>query len=366
VQQALVRRVLAHLEARTTDTGAGPHAQPVASYIDPVQYARESHTLFGELPLAIGHSSQLANPGDFITHDWSGSPLLVVRHDDGTLAASLNVCRHRGTRVEEAKCGGKKAFVCPYHAWTYGRDGALLSIPHRDGFPNVSERGLARVPVAEDAGLVIIRPRPDWLGSIADELAGFGTTTAHVYDPRTVTKELSWKLAIDIFLETYHLRMAHRDSIYRLFFDNVGLVDPLGPHLRTVFPKRTIRELADQSPATWQVRAHANVLYHLFPNTLALVQPDHVSMFHAWPLGPARTLIHSYTLVPEVPTTDKARRHWDANNAILYAATDEDFALGESIQRGLGSGANREVLFGAYEHALTHFHAQISRLGTCA
>jgi hypothetical protein len=64
--------------------------------------------------------------------------------------------------------------------------------------------------------------------------------------------------------------------------------------------------------------------------------------------------------VPEPPDTDKARAYWDANNQILYGATEEDFALGESIQRGLASGANQEVVFGAYEHALAHFHRQIS------
>ena len=89
-------------------------------------------------------------------------------------------------------------------------------------------------------------------------------------------------------------------------------------------------------------------------------------MFHAWPLGPARTLLHSYTLVPEPPVTEKAQRYWDANNAILYGAIEEDFALGESIQRGLASGANRDVVFGAFEHALAHFHAQIDRFATAS
>lgn len=371
-QEALVRRILAHLDARTTDTGAGPHREPVASYVDPVRHAREVGELFSELPLAIAHSSQLARPGDFLTHDASGVPLLVVRRDDGELAAYLNVCRHRGTRVEDLPCGSKKAFVCPYHAWSYGRDGSLLGIPHEDGFAGIArdERGLVPVGVGEAAGLVFVRPSRGtphldlaaWLGSAADELAGFGTTTAHVYAPRAVTKDLSWKLAIDIFLEAYHLRTAHRDSIYRLFFDNIGLVDTSGPHLRTVFPKRSIRELPARPTTEWKLREHANILYHLFPNTLALVQPDHVSMFHAWPLGPARTLVQSYTLVPEPPVTEKAQRYWDANNAILYGATEEDFTLGESIQRGLASGANTELTFGAFEHALTHFHAQVAEL----
>jgi hypothetical protein len=100
----------------------------------------------------------------------------------------------------------------------------------------------------------------------------------------------------------------------------------------------------------------------VFPNTLVLVQPDHTAIVHVWPDGPARSKLHTYTLIPEPATTEKARAYWDANNAILYGATDEDFERGESIQRGLASGANREVVFGAFEHGLTHFHREIERL----
>jgi hypothetical protein len=99
-----------------------------------------------------------------------------------------------------------------------------------------------------------------------------------------------------------------------------------------------------------------------FPNTLVLVEPDHIAVSHVWPDGPEHTLVTAYTLVPETPTTDKVRAYWDANNAILYNATDEDYALGESIQAGLGSAANQDVVFAAFEHALAHFHAEVERL----
>jgi phenylpropionate dioxygenase-like ring-hydroxylating dioxygenase large terminal subunit len=174
-------------------------------------------------------------------------------------------------------------------------------------------------------------------------------------------RALSWKLAIDVFLEAYHLRPTHRDSIYTMFFDNLGLVDRVGPHLRNVFPKRTIRELAGVPENEWRIRQHANVLFHLFPNTLVLVEPDHAAVLHLWPTGPGTCLLTSYMLVPEEPKTDKARAYWDANDRILLNAIAEDFAMGESIQRGLASGANSEVVFGAFEHALAHFHAQIER-----
>ena len=64
--------------------------------------------------------------------------------------------------------------------------------------------------------------------------------------------------------------------------------------------------------------------------------------------------------MPELPATDKARAYWEKNNAILYGAIDEDFAMGESIQRGIDSRATPDLVFGAFEHALAHFHDQVA------
>ncbi|MBX3185634.1 MAG: Rieske 2Fe-2S domain-containing protein [Labilithrix sp.] len=375
-QVELVRRALAHVAARTTDRDERPTTLPARAYVDEAQYARELQILFRESPIPVAHASQLAAPGDFVTHDLTGVPLLIVRGDDGALAGFLNVCRHRGTRVEGAACGkGKKGFVCPYHAWSYGRDGRLLAMTHAHGFEGVEResRGLVRVPVTEAGGLVWARAsratsRADEeldaaLGPLADDLLGFGIGSSHVYAPRTFERSMSWKLAMDVFLETYHLRPTHKNTIYEMFFDNLGLVDRVGPHLRNLFPKRSIVELAKEPDAIvgGALRKHANILFHLFPNTLVLVQPDHAAVISAWPIAIDRVRMHAYTLVPEPPLSEKARAYWDANNAILYGATDEDFAMGESIQRGLASGANEEIVFGAFEHALAHFHGEVAR-----
>ena len=365
LQVQLVRRVLAHLERKTTDRDDAPVAHPAVAYADRERVMREIDVLFGELPVAIGHVSQLPNAGDFFTHDATGVPLLVVRHGDG-IAAFVNACRHRGTRVESAPCGsGRKGFTCPYHAWSYGCDGTLLHVPHANGFAGYEQRDLVRVPLAVIAGLIFVVPRgaeidAAWLGPLAADLEGFGLATSTVYAPTTMTKSLCWKLAIDVFLEAYHLQSAHRKSIYPMFFDNLGLVDRCGPHLRNVFPKRSIRELAARDERDWVLREHANELFHLFPNTLVLVEPDHAAVLHLWPRGPAETLLTSYTLVPEPPVTEKARAYWDKNNAILYGAVEEDFAMGESIQRGLDSGVARDFVLGAFEHALAHFHSEVT------
>jgi len=367
-QIALVKRVHAHLAARTTDHDDAPTTRDVAAYVDAKRYEQEIERVFRGRPLAIGHASKVAQPGEYFTHDASGLPLLVVRGEDGVLRAFKNVCRHRGTRLEAAPCGRKKAFSCPYHAWSYRSDGSVLAIPHEHGFAGIDkeERALAQVDVAEAAGLLWLVPKgqdvKSFLGdTIVRDLDGFGIASGHSYAPHTTTKEMNWKLTIDVFLEAYHLKPTHRDSIYPIFFDNLGLVDRFGPHLRNVFPKRTIRELASRPEAEWVLRTHANVLFHLFPNTFILIEPDHAAVLHLWPLGPTKTRLDAYMVVPEAPTTEKARTYWDANDAILRGAVEEDFTMGESIQRGFASGANHDVVFGAFEHALAHFHREVDR-----
>jgi phenylpropionate dioxygenase-like ring-hydroxylating dioxygenase large terminal subunit len=377
-QVELIRRGLAHVASRTTDRDAEPTTVPVEHYIDERRYAREIDVLFRQGPITVGHSSQLVAPGDFLTHDGSGVPLLVVRGNDGTLRAFLNVCRHRGTRVENERCGRSKgAFACPYHGWTYGRDGRVQMIPHDNGFPGIDResRGLVRVPVGEAAGLVWVRATPatspedfhldatGYVGELADQIAGFGINTAHVYSPVSSEREMNWKLAIDIFLETYHLRPTHKNTIYPLFFDNLGLVDRFGPHLRTVLPKRTIKTLATEPDEALgsALRHHSNVVFHLFPNTIVLIMQDHATIVSMWPISISRTRFMKYTLIPEPAETEKARAHWDLNNTIVQFATEEDIVLGESIQKGLLTGANKEVVFGAFEHALAHFHSGIAK-----
>src|SRR5207302_2653901 len=110
-------------------------------------------------PINIGLSALLPNPGDWMTHDWAGVPIVLARRPDGSVGAFLNVCRHRGARVADGCGAGARDFVCPYHGWVYGLDGALIARPSDAAFA-AAERathGLTRLPVGEQYGLI-------WLG----------------------------------------------------------------------------------------------------------------------------------------------------------------------------------------------------------
>ena len=117
------------------------------------------------------------------------------------------------------------------------------------------------------------------------DLASYKFDNHIAYKPQLIQKAHNWKVGIEIFLEGYHVRTAHRSTIAPMFFDNVGLYDRFRPHMRNIFPKKRIMELIDKDQKDWQIRANANILYFIFPNSLILVEPDDVPpgspSFHA-------------------------------------------------------------------------------------
>jgi len=370
-QAEIVRRIAELLAAKTTHMDGGETVVDAARYVDPARFALERDRLFRGHPVAVAHASQLQRPGDYLTHDGTGAPLLLARTDDGAVAAHLNACRHRGTRlVCEAEGRNRQAFVCPYHGWTYDSRGQLRAVPHEYGFPSrpSSSVRLQPVTVAERAGLIFVQVEGGTaadvdrhLAPLAAELEGWRMAGHVRFRPEDHVLHLNWKIAIEIFLEAYHLKVAHSKSIYPIFFDNVGLSDPFEPHVRGVFPKRSIADALARDPGSWSLREHANILYFIFPNTLVLVEPDHLGVLLLQPVDPHTTALHTFLLIPEAPATEKTERYWQKNHDILLGAVKEDVKLGESIQAGMRAGAVRQVRFGRFEHGLRYFAESVDR-----
>jgi phenylpropionate dioxygenase-like ring-hydroxylating dioxygenase large terminal subunit len=370
-QIRILRRMLDDVENKRFDLGKGGRI-PVARYVDEARLERE-RLLFRRFPVLVGFTDDLRAPGDFLVHGETGAPILVVRQEDGGVRAFLNVCRHRGAQlVEEARGNRKHAFACPYHAWTYGLNGCLRSVTHPAGFPDLdlSTRSLVELPAAEGVGMIFVRPTPsgepidlrDHMGPIFDDFTSFGFESHVVYEPTSFEKKMDWKLFFDTSLESYHFRHVHRDTIAPRFFDNHALWEWLPPrNSRNFLPKRVMLEMARQPEAEWNIREAGNLLYSLFPNTIFLVQPDHVTVMQTFPLGVGRSQVRWSTLIPEAPSSDKAKKHWDLNRKIFIDAIEEDFDMAESMQRGFDSGANVELSIARFEHAILRFHAAVDR-----
>jgi Rieske 2Fe-2S family protein len=183
------------------------HAPPVLS--EELAWIFRRHWLF------VGHSCELPNRGDFFTYQIGDEPLIVVRGEDGAIRALHNVCRHRGSLICEREQGRSSRFVCPYHAWTYGLDGRLLSAPGLSA-PDRARFGLKGAPAEEVCGLIFVnladQPEPiDALRAHFEPILG-----PHHLERAKVAKVLdydlpvNWKTVIENNRECLHCPANHR------------------------------------------------------------------------------------------------------------------------------------------------------------
>jgi len=365
----LHRRASAALQAGRGDAQGQGDQIPVERYTDEA-IARQELGLLRRHPQPVAASAALAAPGAWLSLTHIGVPLLLVRQEDGQLQAFLNVCRHRGARVVPEGSGSEaRAFVCPYHAWTYRPDGALRGVPEAFGFPCLQQEasGLRRLAAVERAGVVWVVLDPALaqgdpgaqLGRLMDNLESLaGLRTPVAFAPRSYEVEANWKLLIDGAFEAYHFKVAHRETIAHMFMGNMQIVDEFALNRRIYLLKS---KFATERPEAhdFEPRRHGNLIYFFFPNTTILVQPDHAQLSTLEPLGATRTRVHELTLIPEAPASEKAAAHWQGNVALYRRTLAEDYALAESIQAGLTSGANEALSFGSFEFSAPRFHAQL-------
>ncbi|HEX2889153.1 aromatic ring-hydroxylating oxygenase subunit alpha [Vineibacter terrae] len=352
-------RILEHIEGGTTDMGGEIWREPVANYLSPDRFAAERAVL-RRLAVPFCPSAALAEPGAYVARLAAGTPILVVRGQDGTVRAFRNACRHRGVELASG-AGCSRAFTCRYHGWTYRLDGTLSHVPHEGGFPGLDMAAYGLVPVHawEQAGLVFIKQDDDDAGGdIMDDLpAGLMAPGQAVFATAEREVEANWKILAEGFLEGYHIRSTHRDTFYPYGFDNLNVVELFGRNSRVTFPFRRIAKLAQVPPAERRVDGLLTYVYHLFPNVMVAVLSQHTKVVVLEPLDPGRTRLVTYALANAGQDGDSNREAVARDAAFVDqtgAAEDREVSL--AIQRGLASGANRHFTYGLFESAIVHFH----------
>jgi len=352
---------------------------PVESYVSETVRDAEVERLFRPLPLIAGHASELA-PGQVLAHDDYGIPLLLTRDADGRFRAFLNVCRHRGMRLVAASgsAAPRASIVCPYHGWTYKLDGALRHRLHAEAFDDCSAASTALVPLPaeERHGLLWVVPSPGatidvagWLGGLDGELPFHAVDTLVHF--RTIRAEYAanWKLIIDAFLEAYHIRVLHQDTIYPFFADGLTAADRFGPHVQSLVGRRAVQAWAaqDDAPAPPDDRAALCELVTpsqmIFPNTITIFHPDYLSLVTLYPVAAGRLRWTHRMLIPAERSTPDWAPHWEKTFRLIEEGVfqKEDIACAVGIQQGFASGANTHLVAGRAEQALGWFHAEVAR-----
>lgn len=366
----LLQRCLSHLQAGSTQQSESGGSSEVSRYLDVSRFALEQQHIFRESPLMLAHASELTEPHAFVTRQAPRGSVLLARDAQGQVRGFHNVCRHRGARLVDAQAGCAERFRCPYHAWTYSSSGELVGVPHQaSAFPDLcrEQNSLKPVNVIERHGFIWLADDADkldaWLAPVAEDLQWLNLKQHRLLVRQEKIWRCNWKLIAEGGLESYHFRQAHSATIAPYFPDNCSLVEAFGPHFRTVLPKRSISALVAQPESEWSLREHTHMTYALFPSETLLVQRDHIAWIQAIPVAVDQTLVRIASLVPEVdqPHGHQPDAHWHTNHQITCATLDEDFAMGESIQSGLASGANTQLQFGRNEGALVAFNRIVDR-----
>ncbi|WP_337188197.1 aromatic ring-hydroxylating dioxygenase subunit alpha [Phenylobacterium sp.] len=353
----VVARVFDHIDNGTTDLSSDIWREPVANYLAAERFEAE-RALMRRIPVAFCPSAMLPAPGSYLARNAAGVPLVAVRGADGVVRAFRNACRHRGAQVA-CGAGQQKSFVCPYHGWTYGLDGALRGIPGEHGFPGLDKarHGLTPVRAYEHGGLIYINQEPgdrDDAAYVATLPTLFGPTHELISDVLRET-QANWKVCAEGFLEGYHIYATHRDTFYPAQFDNLALVEAFGANSRVTFPYRTIERLRGAPEDTWDTESKLTYLYHLFPNVMIATLPRRILMVVLEPVAPGLTHYHRYTLA-RAEDLAVHREAIDKGIAFGLEGEKEDRMIVESIQRGLSSRGNETFVFGRFEGAITHFH----------
>ena len=197
------------------------------SFTDPAILEIEKREIFDKSWLYVGHVSEIAKPGDFVTRRVGGRPLILVRDRAGQPHALLNSCPHRGNIVCREGAGSAHNFVCFYHAWNFDLDGSLAGVPGEESYTPAFERsamGLKPVPRFESyKGMLFVCFDPgvedlvSYLGNAReylDYMLDFGGEDVEIVrGSQAYSMKANWKLLIENSIDGYHAISTH----YRYF-----------------------------------------------------------------------------------------------------------------------------------------------------
>lgn len=355
----LTDRILGHVDAGTTDVAPEVWREPVEHYRTPERLHAEVHDVLRRRFVALCPSAALPKPGSYVARTVAGVPLVAVRGRDGVARVFRNSCRHRGTAVASGS-GCATSFVCPFHGWVYGTDGALRHVPDAYGFPGLDtgSRWLVGVRVVERAGLVFAAQEDPYAGE--EDLTDLPDVVGADYvlfNQSELLVDANWKVLLEGFLEGYHIKATHRETFFPFGYDNVNVIETLGRHSRVTFPFRRIEKLRDVPPPQRRLDGLITVVYHLFPNVIVAQLSHHTSLVVLEPETTERTRMVTYQLGLPSAAESVAR---DAKFVDQGQVEDREMAL--TVQRGLAAGANEVLEFGLFEGAITHFHRQLAEL----
>jgi Rieske 2Fe-2S family protein len=303
--------------------------------------------------------------------------VLVTRSRSGEARAFFNICRHRGAQLCTEESGEvKRAFQCPYHAWTYDLDGKLVAAPNLTKMPDVDrvEYGLRQVHVREWLGYVwvcLADEAPSFestvIGDVRGRLGDVESIEAYAVEQLELGRRISydvkanWKLIIENFMECYHCATIHPEltEVLPEFADGfaaqyfVGHGALFGEEVRGFTVDGS--EGFDRIPGVSEDQDRRYYAVTIRPQVFVNLVPDHVIVHRMFPIAPDRTIVEcDWLYLPEVVASGKDVSH---SVELFHRVNQQDFDACERCQKATDSRmyADGGVLVPS-EHHIAEFH----------
>jgi phenylpropionate dioxygenase-like ring-hydroxylating dioxygenase large terminal subunit len=330
------------------------------------------------------HEAQLPEPGNYVLLDIPDAPIFLMRGKDGQVRAFYNVCSHRGAPLVRDPEGRENLLRCTYHQWTYSTEGKLISVMEERDFPKPFDKdclGLQEVRCEMWGHWIFInedldaQPLRDWLGMIASEFVQFDINSLRPAAIRSYELECNWKLTMDAFLEVYHIKGIHPETVAPSL-DHTGAVMGLLPngHTRMTCPTRTtqqegreLRGIGDDNVvymptvAAGEIARDYHVSHNVFPNLITPVGETARQFLMFWPLSLTRTRVDVVHFGTDWGDEDRPAG-WDPLLEFWEQVMAEDLQFLEWQQKAVLSPGFKGYRLSYMERRIYYAHESIDRV----
>ena len=343
---------------------------PSWCYTSEAFYQREVEQIFLKQWNFAGRLDEIPDSGDYMSLDFCGESVIVIRGKDDVVRAFANVCRHRSARLLEGR-GRCRTIVCPYHSWVYDLDGTLLRMKGMEqtaGF-DPAENGLIPLQVESWAGFLFVSfandvmPLEDHLGDMTEQYASYRFADMLCVRRRSYDLKCNWKLYIENAMEDYHTATVHKDSIGNQDCVPVSTTGQWAAiHLEAA---DTIAVLTEDNTTLPHIEklsglaAKGTYFSVIYPGTFFATHQDCMWWLQLLPHAPDRTTV---VIGSCFPRSSIAREDFAREVLKYYARWDkalpEDTAISERQQQGLNSRSSRPGRLSYYEpcvHAIANW-----------
>ena len=322
------------------------HASTIPSswYTNKDLYELELNAVFSNSWQVAGRLDQVSQPGEYVTSEIAGEPIVIVRGSDNVLRGFYNVCRHHAAAVMTEPHGKVSQLRCPYHGWTYSLAGELKGTPDFSGVCNFDRQSTGLVPLAiaewENWVFVKLNQAADFalksfLGeSLIDQIEPLQLNSLHWFERRYYSFDCNWKVFVDNYLDGgYHVPYLHKGLDSVLDYTNYMIENGERYCLQW---SPLVSEGAEAQ--TGAVRKGQRALYYwIYPNFMINYYDGVMDTNLVVPRGVDKTEVVFDFYFPDV--TDGSRARNLASVEVGQRIQDEDVAICKSVQRGLNSRA---------------------------